>query len=245
MKIGLAQIQTIPGDIKNNIEKHILIVKQAVKFNLNAVFFPELSVTGYEPKLAKQLSLKTCDSRLKIFSQYSNSCNITIGVGIPIQSKSKLKPNIGLFITSPSLPPYVYTKQILHIDEQHYFSAYKKHPKYILTKHKIGLGICYEALQKSHVEEIVGHGVDLIIASVAKHDIGVEKAGTKLSHYAKKYAVPILMVNSVGPCDNFLAAGRSSVWNKHGEKTGELDSFSEGILVYDFKSGCVNQLNIE
>ena len=53
MKICVAQTRPIKGNIEANIENHINLLKLAISNEAEAVFFPELSLTGYEPELAK------------------------------------------------------------------------------------------------------------------------------------------------------------------------------------------------
>lgn len=53
MKLCSAQIQPIKGDIDRNIQKHIFFINSAIENGADLIFFPELSLTGYEPTLAK------------------------------------------------------------------------------------------------------------------------------------------------------------------------------------------------
>lgn len=45
--IALAQIDTVLGDLKANVERHLALIERAVKDGANAIIFPELSLTGY------------------------------------------------------------------------------------------------------------------------------------------------------------------------------------------------------
>ena len=51
-----------------------------------------------------------------------------------------------------------------------------------------------------------------------------------------------MMSNCIGFCDHFLAAGRSSVWNKEGERLGQLNDSQEGLLIYDTDTGSVLEM---
>jgi len=53
MKIGIAQTRPFSGEISANIEKHILFVQHGISLGADVIIFPELSLTGYEPTLAK------------------------------------------------------------------------------------------------------------------------------------------------------------------------------------------------
>jgi predicted amidohydrolase len=61
MKISIAQTKPIKGDILANIDNHKVLIKIASSFKTDAVFFPELSLTGYEPELEKELATNKDD----------------------------------------------------------------------------------------------------------------------------------------------------------------------------------------
>ena len=63
MIIAVTQIKPVKGDIESNIDNHIKLIDLAVSNGAGAIFFPELSITGYEPELAKELSTDKDDKR--------------------------------------------------------------------------------------------------------------------------------------------------------------------------------------
>jgi len=69
MKIAAAQIKPIKGDILKNIEIHNVLIEAAISNNVDLIIFPELSITGYEPELADQLSIDYEDPILNIFQK--------------------------------------------------------------------------------------------------------------------------------------------------------------------------------
>jgi len=56
MKICVAQTRPVKGDIQSNIENHKKFIDLAVSGGADTIIFPELSLTGYEPELAKELA---------------------------------------------------------------------------------------------------------------------------------------------------------------------------------------------
>ncbi len=100
-------------------------------------------------------------------------------------------------------------------------------------KQKIAPAICFEALQPEHLEKAVAAGANLYLASVAKPQGGVEKALQYFPAKALQYAIPIVMTNAIGQCDNFESAGQSSVWGSKGQLLTQLDATSEGLIFYD------------
>jgi predicted amidohydrolase len=231
MKICIAQTEPIKGNVSANIEAHKRFIEFALTLNAEAIFFPELSLTGYEPELAKKLATNHDDYRLDIFQEISDKNNITIGLGLPTETESQIR--ISMIIFEPNKPRQTYSKQQLHSDEFPYFENGVKQ-LIIKTKDKnIAPAICYESLQPIHIENAFKLGADVYLASVAKPANGVKKAFDHYPKIATQYAMPVLMSNCVGLCDNFLSVGNSSVWTKEGKLVGQLDDKTEGILMFD------------
>ena len=63
MKIGVVQTRPITGDIQANIANHKQWIERAVVDGAELIIFPELSLTGYEPTLAKELATDQDDPR--------------------------------------------------------------------------------------------------------------------------------------------------------------------------------------
>lgn len=231
MKLCLAQICPIKGDIDQNIEIHKQWIQQASDSGSDLICFPELSLTGYEPTLAKTLSCSPDDERWSVFDELSKSNSITIALGLPLEFEEKL--GIGMLIFSPYQKRQTYIKQHLHEDELPFFSPGKEQVIIKLKGFNIAPAICYESMQVSHLQKALENGADVYLASVAKDDKGVEKGYQHYPMIAEKYKIPVLMVNSIGECDNFFCAGRSSVWNQNGIQIECLLSKNEDLLIYD------------
>jgi predicted amidohydrolase len=231
MKICIAQTEPKNGNVSANIEAHKRFIDLALTFNAEAIFFPELSLTGYEPELAKKLATNQNDNRLDIFQQISDNNNIIIGLGLPTATESQIR--ISMIIFEPNKPRQTYSKQQLHSDELPYFE-YGVGQVIIKTDNThIAPAICYESLQPTHSEKAFKLGADIYLASVAKSAVGMTKAFKHYHKIAKQYSMIVLMSNCIGYCDNFESAGKSSIWNKNGLLLGQLNGTDEGILIID------------
>lgn len=237
MKIALAQKRNKKGAIEENIQEHLVCVKNAIKHGAQAVFFAELSLTNYEPGLARELGILSNDSRLDVFQQMSNDAEILIGVGAPIRMNGGVC--IGLLIYKPQSPVQVYAKRFLHEDELPYFEPGKEQ---IIIEHngcRIAPAICYESLLSEHIEDVCRLGTDIYLASVAKPRSGVDKAHDYYPKIAHKYNVAVLMVNCIGPCDTFESVGQSGIWSRAGQFLGGLES-EIGLVIYDVSADKVS-----
>lgn len=231
MKICIAQTKPIKGNISANIEAHLKLIKLGLTLNTDAIFFPELSLTGYEPELAKKLAINQNDTCLDIFQETSDKNNIIIGLGLPTATESTIR--ISMIVFQLNKPRKTYSKQQLHSDEFPYF---EKGDEQLIIKcngKNIAPAICYESLQPKHCQNAFKLGTNVYLASVAKPENGLKKAFNYYSSIAKQFAMPVLMANSVGYCDNFLSVGQSAVWTKEGKLVGQLDGQNEGILLFD------------
>ncbi|MER3328546.1 MAG: carbon-nitrogen hydrolase family protein [Candidatus Kapaibacterium sp.] len=227
MKICLTQIASFKGDIQKNIEKHIVYVKEAIENRANLICFPELSITGYEPELAESLATSIDDNRFDIFQKLADSGQITICIGFPLIVENGI--SISMLIFQPKRNRQTYSKQYLHSDEKPYFVEGKEQIIIEIDGVKIAPAICYESLLPEHFDKANEMGCDIYLASVAKPDKNVQNAYSYFLTLAKDNNISVLMVNSVGPSDNFISAGQSAAWDENGELISSLNSECEGI----------------
>ena len=242
MKICITQTNPIKGDIETNIARHKKFIELAVSNAADIIIFPELSLTGYEPSLAKELATDANDIRLNDFQIISDTHQISIGVGLPTKSNAGIC--ISMIFFQPNKPRQVYSKKYLHADEEPFFVSGANISGIKIKEKNVALAICYELSVPQHSEDAFKSGAEIYIASVAKTATGVEKAFKTLSDTASKYSMTTLMSNSVGLCEDGLCAGQSAVWNNKGVLIAQLDNTSEGILIFDTETQKVVNLPI-
>ncbi len=235
MKVCSAQLKLKPGDIEFNIGEHINLINKAINSNVDLIFFPELSITGYEPLLAKSLSSNIKDSRLDIFQTLSNGNRIIICVGLPIKQENGNL--IGLVIFQPNKERTLYAKQILHEDELPFFKEGKEQVLINFDDETLAPAICFESLQESHATEAKKYGTSIYLATVAKHELGVQKGYEHYSSISNKHGFITLMANSYGTCDNFMSYGSSAVWDRSGECIAKLGESENGLVGVDTLNG--------
>jgi predicted amidohydrolase len=234
MKICVVQAKPFKGDIQKNIDNHKKLIDLAILHGANVIIFPELSLTGYEPRLSKELATDPEDARLNDLQKISDTKNIIIGAGIPAKNDS------GICITMILFHPYrarqTYSKKYLHPDEEAFFIS-GQNTTCLIDNTNMALAICYELSVPAHTEDAFKNGAEIYIASVAKTAGGVEKAIKQLSGVANKYSMTVLMANCVGECDGEICGGKTSAWNNKGVLAGQLDDTGEGILIFDTGTG--------
>jgi predicted amidohydrolase len=195
------------------------------------VIFPELSLTGYEPTLAKELATTPDDRRFDDFQRISDGGQITIGVGAPTKSERGIC--ISMLLFQPHKARRIYSKSHLHPDEEEFFVRGRSSPDLQVNQTNIALAICYEISVPEHWESVRKFGPGIYCASVAKSVTGVGNALERLSGMARDFSMTVLMSNCVGLSDGSQCAGKSSVWDRNGAMIGQLSDSDEGVLVYD------------
>lgn len=242
MKLIAAQIRPVPGDCEANIAKHMAAIQQAANLGANLVLFPELSLTGYEPRLADALAMDASDSRLDEFQRLSDQYGMLIAVGAPTQGREGIE--ISMISFQPGQPRTCYSKQILHADELPFFAAGSR--KLVLNHADVILApaICYESLQPSHAEEAAQSGAQVYLASVAKSERGTALAEAHYPVIAEKHSMTVVMANCVGAADDYVAAGCSAIWNNQGQILCSADAVQEALVAYDTQTGETGVFNL-
>ncbi len=242
MRIGVAQTCPRKGNVPYNTAQHTELLALAISLKTDALFFPELSLSGYEPTLAEALAIFPHDTRLDEFQEISNRYQIVIGLGMPTKSPDGNCISTLLFL--PHLPIQVYSKQYLHPDEAPYFVAGKNPMILKLDRHAIGLAICYELFVPAHADQIFREKATIYVASVAKSAQGMAKAHVVSSDIAQKHAAHVLLSNCTGLNDGMECSGQSAVWDNKGNLLDQFSGKEEGILVLDLETNEVFKKNL-
>lgn len=243
MRIAAAQLRPVTGDVDGNLERHLQLLELATAAGADIVAFPELSVTGYAPKLAAHLCINADDPRLRVFRDISTARGITVGVGAPTATGGSVRISMHFYV--PDAACQTYSKQLLHADEMPFFVAGTASMLLRLGGQAIAPAICYESLQGSHAAAAARMGASVYLASVAKTASGVSRAYSHYPEVAKRHSMTVLMANSVGACDDFVSVGRSSAWNSRGQFLGALDDARQGVIVFDTRTEELTALSLD
>jgi predicted amidohydrolase len=231
MKIAVAQTKAVAGDITCNLERHYVVVQEAAREQAALVLFPELSLTGYEPKLANALAFSADDHRLNHFQILADAGAVTLCIGLPLRTISGI--NISMMIFQPGKDRITYSKQHLHPDELPYFAAGTAALTFPLGSLTLAPAICYESLVIDHARHAATQGAQVYLVSVAKSAEGLRKAIPYYQQLATHENLTVVMANAVGTNDDFVSAGQSGAWSPDGTLAGPLSEKEEGILVFN------------
>ncbi|WP_129932721.1 MULTISPECIES: carbon-nitrogen hydrolase family protein [unclassified Pseudomonas] len=234
MKLCAVQLASLKGDLPGNLQRHLVCIEQAAALGAELVVFPELSLTGYEPSVARQAALPVTSARLDPLQAACDRLGITVAVGLPLPTPDGIR--IGMPIFCPEAPRQAYAKQRLHDDELPYFTPGDQALLLEVGEHRVAPAICYESMFLAHAAVARERGAELYLVSVAKTAKGIREGYAHYPEVARELGMPVLMANCVGPADTFIGAGGSAAWDSQGHLLASLDDHSEGLIVLDTRS---------
>ena len=234
MKICSAQTKPTKGDFEQNIKNHLNLIELASEGNADLVIFPELSISGYEPTLAKELATTSEDPRFDIFQAKSDQHDMVIAIGSPLLNEKDIC--IGMVVFQPQKRRTTYLKKYLFHTEEEFFKSGQSITNLNIKNINVGLAICYEISVAEHQKVASDMGAEIYLASVVKSIEGIDNSINKMSKTARNYSMIALMSNCVGLSGKYECAGKSSIWNEKGKLMGQLNSSQEGVLIYDTES---------
>lgn len=240
MKIGIVQLKPLKGDIEGNLDIHLKFIADSLEKQPDLLMFPELSLTGYEVELAKDLAILPNDSRLIPLQEISDKHNIILCVGAPTMNDDN-NLFISMIIFQPHKERFIYSKQFLYPTETGIFTA--GNTPCIISydeKNKIAPAICYELSNNDHTDYARKMNATIYMASVLNSINGVAADLKRLSHIASTNQMTTFMSNYIGESGGYECAGQSSIWNSKGELMAQFDDKTEGILIYDTQTEVID-----
>jgi NAD+ synthase (glutamine-hydrolysing) len=231
LKIALAQINCIVGDIEGNANKILDYANRAHQNGASLVITPELALSGYPPEdlLFRDDFNHVCEQALARLSKALP--NITLLIGYPHQQDGKCY-NAASVLEKGKITA-TYHKQILPnysvFDEERYFEAGDTPLVFTHAGTKFGVMICADGWEAPPARKAKRAGAEFLLALNASpyHMDKLETRYEVIAERAKETGLPIIYTNLVGGQDELVFDGASFVMNGEGEITQQLSSFEE------------------
>ena len=241
---SLAAAQTVPkrGDVSANLAQHLQLLALAADAGAQVLVFPELSLTGYELDLARELAFSEFDPRLGPLRDAAARCNLIVIVGAPVHLDSRL--HIGAFLVYPDRQLGLYTKPFLGVfpkewspdgivppHERSVFELGDRDPLVEFGGNTAAVAVCAAALQPSQAQAAAERGAQSYLTGHFSIPQDVEWRASVLASYAKRHALAVVFANYGGPTGGLAAAGRSAIWSQQGECLARLEATGAGVVV--------------
>ena len=259
MKIAIAQINPIIGDLLGNTQKILEMSQQAASENVRLLLTPELSICGYPPRdlLLNPSFVESIDKTLQKLAE-DLPANLAVLVGIVVKnSPAHITGGKNLF-NSMALLENGKIQQFFHkrllptydvFDEKRYFEPGLQANSFKLDNLHIGVTICEDLWNDEEfwgkrsyavnpIADLANLGVDLIVnLSASPYTVGKQHLReAMLKHSAVNFQQPIIYTNQVGGNDDLIFDGRSFALNKQGEIVCRAKGFVSDFLTVEFNA---------
>ncbi len=238
MKIALAQINSIVGDIAGNADKIIDYANRAYQNGARLMMTPELALCGYPPEdlLFREDFNVACEQAIKRIAQ--TLPNISLLIGHPHLQQGHLF-NAASIIKNRQIVA-TYHKQALPnhsvFDEDRYFIAGQTSLVFEHEGTKFGVLICADGWEPGPAMQAKQAGAQVLLSLNASpyHMDKLETRYEVLAQRAIETGLNVVYLNLVGGQDELVFDGGSFVMNNAGEVVQQLPNFVEDLSFVEF-----------
>ncbi len=237
MRLALAQINTVVGDLDGNAARIVGRVREARDAGADLVLFPELAVTGYPPedllfrpeflrqarRSVDRIAGETEDIAALVGFPWLerdlfNACAVLAGGEVRAIYPKRFLPNYGVF------------------DEVRYFQPGRQLLLLKIGEALIGPTVCEDIWQPGPPATDLALAGAHVIANISASPFHVGKGQEReemLVTRARDNACWVVLVNAVGGQDELIFDGHSLVIDEEGEVVARAPAFEEALLVVD------------
>ncbi len=237
MRVALAQLNVVVGDLDGNVARIAAAVDEAKRAAADLVVLPELAVTGYPPE---DLLLRPGFIRAarEAVDEVARGCDgIVALVGGPAFDRDLAN---AAFVCANGAVHGVYRKQFLPnygvFDEHRYFAPGRELLLLRFGDVLVGPTICEDVWQPGPpATDLALAGATLLVNLSASpyHGGKAEDREEMLVTRARDNAAYVAFCNLVGGQDELVFDGHSVVLDDEGEVVARAPGFEEALLVVD------------
>ncbi len=241
MRIALAQMNPVVGDLRGNVDRALEMYASAVDLGADLVVFGELAICGYPPEdlLLKPRFVADIDAALRRFADGIGTCTVVIGTvtgtpGALLNSAAVVCDGsvVGVY-DKRDLPNYAV------FDERRYFrSGDAPLELFEVAGVRVAVSICEDMWGSigPHADLAVG-GAQVIVSingSPYHHDKDTERE-EMMAGRARELGCPVVYVNQVGGQDELVFDGGSFAVDATGVLVARSPLFIEDLRVVDIE----------
>src|SRR5665213_2211373 len=243
MRLALAQINPIVGDLDGNRALIVERIEEAKRANADLVVFPELAVTGYPPEdlLLRPGFLRAAEGSLEQIalaargivvlvgtphydSDLYNACAVCAGGEVKAMVKKRFLPNYGVF------------------DEMRYFAP--GHDLFLFEHGEVlvGITVCEDMWQPGPpASDLAIAGAELIVNVSASpfHLMKDREREEMFRTRARDNSAYVAFCNTVGGQDELIFDGHSLVIDDDGTVLARAPGFEEALMIVDVDPSAV------
>ncbi len=241
LKLTMAQLNWVVGDIEGNCERMLSTVKAQEETDL--VMFSELALCGYSPEdlLFRPDFQQRCETQLTRLEQASKKTAIV--VGHPWWQNGKIYNALSFFYKGELQARY-FKQQLPNygvFDEKRYFQQGNERCVVPFKGYHLGLLICEDIWINEPIDALKQAGADLVL-SINASPYNREKPHVRtqlIKEHCQRTHLPVIYLNQIGGQDELVFDGCSKVFDERGTITHRLAAFDEQTTIVEF-----DELNI-
>ena len=235
LKIVLAQLNPIVGDVKGNIVK-LIDIRNNLKDEVDIIVVPELYVTGYpiDDLVLRNDFLELVENEIYNLSKLTNDGKAAIILGAPRKEKNTIRNSV--FVLDNGEIISFRDKHNLPnsgvFDEQRIFSPGALSGPVKVRDVLIGLPICEDIWTETVIECLCETGAEIIL-SINASPYSVKKNDQRMSVAVSRVIeskIPLIYLNRVGGQDELVFDGASFCLSHEGKLSVQLKDFQEEVL---------------
>ncbi len=252
MKITLAQLNPIVGDVSGNLAKAAGVLKEAGPAS-DLIVFPELYLSGYPPRdlLEKPAFIERLQEAVHELAAHTRKYPET-GVLVGVPRPTSRRGGKGLYNSAVFLHRgevvFQRHKSLLPsydvFDETRYFDPAEEVSTFAFKDEVLGISICEDAwcdpdlsclYFTDPIKELAQKGATLMInISASPFQVGKEETRYHLLNYhVKNHGKPFVYVNQMGGNDELVFDGESMALDGAGNLMAHLPAFEEAVVAFD------------
>lgn len=252
MKVVLAQINPIIGDLAFNQKKILEGVAQAKKLKADLVLFPELALTGYPPEdlLLMPSFIDAVQKTLFAIVKKINGITAVIGtVRINPTLSEKALFNSAAVVENGKIIGFQDKSLLPDYDvfyERRYFEPASKIDVWSINKKRVAITICEDLWQHAKAVEYSNYPKDPVLLIKDKApDLVLNLSASPFApkreqlrykicaKVAKTLNCPVILCNQVGGNDSLIFDGNSVAVDAKGKILSTAARFKEKIMLVD------------
>lgn len=240
LKIALAQLNPIVGDVKGNIKK-LIKVRSTLNKDVDIIVAPELYVTGYpiDDLVLRDDFLELVKNEIEQLAELTKDNNAAIIIGAPRKEKESIKNSV-FILDQGKIITYRDKYNLPNsgvFDEQRIFSPGALSGPVKVRDVLIGLPICEDIWTETVIECLCETGAEIIL-SINASPYSTKKIDQRMSVAVSRVLeskLPLIYLNRVGGQDELVFDGSSFSLSHKGELTSQSYDFKEHTSVITLK----------
>ena len=257
MRVALLQINTTAGDIDGNSALIVRGVRAAQAQGADLVVTTELALMGYLPRdllMNRGFVRRGCQVLERIARELAHAPAALVGVATPNPADiGRPLFNSAVLLNGGEMGP-VFRKTLLPtydvFDEDRYFEPAQEPGILEWKGWRLGISICEDVWndrdfwkrRRYHHDpvEVLAQGGAQAILNLSASPFTVGKQVLReemLGQMARKYGLPLAIVNQVGANDDLIWDGRSAAFDAQGRLFARAKGFQEDLVVVDLAAG--------